>query len=138
MLLIDLPRRRAHGFQVGGVLADVGTGGLELGEEGDLALHLGVALQHPAVGQKAADDVLGEVRAIDAQEEPPGKALDEPLLLEHVLALRQVLELLGIYRYRVSPQSNLASSVTDQTVHELGYEERKGELKKCTQRDVKM
>src|SRR5215216_4785921 len=116
MFLIDLLRRRAYGFQVGGVLADIRTGGLELGEEGDLALHLGVALQHPVVGQKAADDVLGEIRAIDAQEELPGKTLDEPLLFEHVLAPGQVFELRRIYGDRVSPHPYLASSVEDHTV----------------------
>src|SRR5215218_7207650 len=122
MFLIDLLRRRAYGFQVGGVLADIGTGGLELGEEGDLALHLGVALQHPTVGQKAADDVLREVRAIDAQEELSGKALDESLLFEHLFALCQVFELRRIYGDRVSPHPYLASSVPDHTALGLGSE----------------
>src|SRR5215207_7907425 len=84
--------------------------------------HLGVALEHPAVGQKAANDVLGEIRAIDAQEELSGKALDEPLLFEHVLALCQFLELPRIYGDWVSPHPHLASSVPDHTALGLGAE----------------
>ncbi len=119
-----------HGLHVGGVLGDVGAGGLELGEEGDLALHLRVALQHPAVGLKAADDVLGEVRPVHAQEEFAGKVLDEFLLLEHGLALGELLELGGVYGDRVGPHPHLAAVVVDHTVLHvgLGAENRGGRL----------
>ena len=120
MLLVDLLGRPAHRLHVGGVLGYVGAGGLELGEEGDLTLHLGVALQHAAVGHKAADDVLGEVRAIHTQEELPRKTLDEVFLPEDSLAVREVLELLGIYGYGVSPHPNVASLVPDNAVLDLG------------------
>jgi hypothetical protein len=118
--LVDLLGRPPQRLHVGGVLGDVGAGGLELGEEGDLALHLRVALQHAAVGHEAADDVLGEVRAVHAKEEFAWKALHELLLLQHGLGLREVLELSGIDRNGVSPHPHLAPVVPYGAALEVG------------------
>src|SRR4028118_2282118 len=67
--LVDLLGRPADGLHVRRVLGDVTAGGLELGQEGDPLPHLRVALEHPAVGLEAADDVLGEVCPVHARAE---------------------------------------------------------------------
>src|SRR5215208_6325503 len=118
--LVDLLCRPPHRLHVGGVLGYVGAGGLELGEEGDIAFHLGVTLQHAAVGQEAAHDVLGEVDAVHAEEKLAGQARDVFFLLEHGLRLRELPKLFRIYGNGVGPHPHLAPLVPDGAALDVG------------------
>src|SRR4028118_1852588 len=92
------------------------AGGLELGQEGHALPHLRVALEHPAVGLEAADDVLGEVGPVHAQEELAWEPLYEFLLLQDGLACGEFLELRRVYGDGVGPHPHLASCVPHDTV----------------------
>ena len=113
MALVDLLRRAADGLHVGGVLGDVRARGLELGQEGHLPDHLRVALEHPSVGLEPADHVLREVYAVDPQEQLARQVLYEFLLLEHVVALGQFLELGRVYGDGVGAHPHLSAFVVD-------------------------
>ena len=81
---VDPRGDREDAAQIGAVVPDVLTAGLQERPELDAAMQVGVDLQHPLVGEEAAHDVLAEVGAVHPQDQllgPPG--LDPMLLVQH-------------------------------------------------------
>ena len=67
--VVDDGDQRLDALEVLGVLGHVGPGRHQLGDEGDLLAELGVLLEEDVERGEAAQDVLGEVGAVDAQDQ---------------------------------------------------------------------
>ena len=76
--VVDDGDQRLDPLQVLGVLRDVLSRGLQVGDEGDLLAVLGVLLEEDVECREPAQHVLGEVGAVDADDQvvpPPAQQL---------------------------------------------------------------
>ena len=106
--LIDRDER-LDPLEVLGVLGDVLARRDQVGDERDLLAELGVLLEEQVECREPAQDVLGEVGAVDAEDQVlAAAAQDLALVLVDGRALRRLAEGLGRDRQRVGADPHLA------------------------------
>jgi len=75
--VVDDCDQRLDAFQVFRVLRHVLARGLQVGDEGDPLAELRVLLEEGVEGGEAAQHILGEVGAVDAEDEVLTAALED-------------------------------------------------------------
>ena len=97
-----------------------------MGDEGDLFAELGVLGEEGVEGGEAAQHVLGEVGAVDADDQVLAPALQHLALGRgHLGRLRRPPQPLGVDRERVGAGQGLAAGVADDAefVVDVGLEQ---------------
>ena len=121
--VVDDRHERLDPLEVLGVLGHVGARGHQLGDERDALGELGVLLEEQVEGGEAAQHVLGQVGAVDPQDQEVAAAAQQlGLELAHARALSDQPRGLVVDRQRIGPHPHLALAEAHHAALEVDLE----------------